>query len=92
MQIAIDRGGLAVLAIAILYAWLAPSYFVDGESAEFSALAVAGGAAHPPGYPLYVMWLRAMAWLPGTPAHAAALATVVLGVAACAVLHAACRA
>ena len=55
-------------------------------------LGARGGVAHPSGYPLYVMYLRAMAWLPGTPAHAAALATALLGAAQIGVLHAACRA
>jgi len=39
-----------------------------------------------------VVWLRAMSWLPGTPAYAAAIATAILGAATLAVLHAACRA
>jgi hypothetical protein len=77
----------------VLYAWLAPTYFVDGDNAEFSTLSAFGGAAHPSGYPAYVLWLRALSWLPGiSVAHTAALATAILGVAACAVLHAACRA
>jgi hypothetical protein len=73
--------------------WLAPAYFVDGDNAEFAALGTTGGVAHPPGYPLYVMYLRAMAWLPGeSAAHVAARATVVLGALTVLVLHAACRA
>lgn len=92
-QIWSARGGALVLAILACYVWLAARYPVDGESAEFATLSVTGGAAHPPGYPLYVLWLRALSWLPGaSPAHTAALATVVLAVAGFACLHAACRA
>ena len=79
--------------IAVVYAWLVPSHIVDGENGEFSTLSVLGGAAHPSGYPLYVIWLRLWSWLPGTSAaHTAGLATAILGVATCAVMHAACRA
>ena len=92
-KLAFERGGLLILVIAGVYAALTPTYIVDGENAEFSTLSVLGGAAHPSGYPLYVLWLRAWSWLPGSSAaHTAGLATAILGVAACAVLHAACRA
>ncbi|MBL9015564.1 MAG: DUF2723 domain-containing protein [Myxococcales bacterium] len=65
---------------------------MNGDNADFCAVGAVGGTAHPSGYPLYVMWLRAWSWLPGTPAHAAAVATILLAVAAVLVLHAACRA
>lgn len=92
-KIAFDRGGLLALVVLVVYLWLAPSYIVDGDNAEFSTLGVTGGAAHPPGYPLYVLYLRAMSWLPGTSgAHTAALATAILGAASVLILHAACRA
>jgi hypothetical protein len=88
----VDRGPLAIAVLA-LYCWIAPTYIVDGDNAEFSTVAVTGGVAHPPGYPLYVLYLRAMSWLPGqTAAHTAALATAVIGAASMLVLHAACRA
>ena len=90
-DLAFERGGLVALTILPVYLWLAPAYIVDGDNAEFSALGATGGVAHPPGYPLYVLYLRAMSWLPGSsPAHTAALATALLGVAAVLVLHAAC--
>ena len=88
----VQRGGLVAFATLVLYGWLAPMHVVDGDNAEFCTLAVTGGAAHPSGYPLYVLWLRALSWLPGTAAHAAALATVILAAASIWVLHAACRA
>ncbi|HEY5951009.1 MAG TPA: DUF2723 domain-containing protein [Kofleriaceae bacterium] len=56
-------------------------------------MSAVGGVAHPSGYPLYVLWLRAWSWLPvETPAHAAALATAILTAIEVLVLHAACRA
>jgi hypothetical protein len=92
-QIWFERGGALVLAILVCYIWLAARYPIDGESAELATLSVTGGAAHPPGYPLYVLWLRALSWLPGTsPAHTAALATTLLAALGFACLHAACRA
>lgn len=89
----LDRGGLLVLVALALYAWIAPHHIVDGDNAEFATLGALGGTAHPTGYPLYLVWLRMMSWLPGvSPAHTAALATAVIGAATCGVLHAACRA
>ncbi|MDQ3365380.1 MAG: DUF2723 domain-containing protein [Myxococcota bacterium] len=92
-QIAWDRGGLIGLLTLVLYVWIAPGHIVDGDNAEFSTLAALGGTAHPSGYPAYVLWLRAWSWLPAeSPAHAAAIATALLGAAQMVVLHAACRA
>ena len=92
-ELLLDRGGLLALGVLALYLWLAPAHFVDGDNAELSSLSVLGGAAHPPGYPLYILWLRVTSWLPGaSPAHTAALATALLGAASVLVLHAACRA
>lgn len=79
------------MAVLAVYTWIAPSHFVDGESSHFALLGALGGAAHPSGYPSYVLWLRAWSWLPGSPAHAAGIATAILGAAQMAVLHAACR-
>ena len=89
----IERGGLLALAALLFYGWLACPYIVENDNAEFSALGAVGGIAHPSGYPLYVLWLRAWSWLPvSSPAHAAALATALLGAAQVLVLHAAARA
>ena len=89
----VDRAGAMTLAIAVLYIALAPTWIVDGDNAEFATLAAVGGRAHPTGYPLYVLWLRATSWLPGSsPAHTAAIATAILAAAQVFVLHAACRA
>jgi hypothetical protein len=57
----------------VVYIGLASGDVVDGDSAELATLGALGGRAHPSGYPLYVLWLRAWSWLPGaTPAHTAA--------------------
>ncbi len=89
----LERGYALGLATLALYLWLAPTTIVDGDNAEMSTLAVLGGRAHPSGYPLYVLWLRATSWLPGeSAAHTAALATAILGAAAVVALFKACRA
>jgi hypothetical protein len=89
----LECGGLLALVTLVLYVWLAPAHVIDGDNAEFSTLSISGGAAHPSGYPLYVLWLRALSWPPlGSPAHTAAIATALLGAATVFVLHAACRA
>lgn len=88
----IERGYLLAACVLVVYALVAPSAVVDGDNAELSTLATTGGIAHPSGYPWLVLWLRAWHWLPGTPAHAAALATCLLAASAIVALHAACRA
>jgi hypothetical protein len=88
-----ERGGLLAVAVAALYLWVAPRAVVGGDNAEFVTLGTIGGVAHPSGYPLYLMWLRLWSWLPvGSPAHAAAIATALIGIGAVVALHAACRA
>lgn len=89
----LHRGGLLGLVTLVLHAWLAPAHIVDGDNAEFATLGAIGGTAHPSGYPLYLLWLRAMQWLPGSsPAHTAALATTLIAALGALTLHAACRA
>jgi hypothetical protein len=91
-RFAFDQGGLLALVAAVAYAVLAPAHVVDADNAELSALAESGGVPHPSGYPLYLLYLRALAWLPvGTPAHAAAIATALLAGGAILALHAAAR-
>ena len=86
-------GPAIVGASAVLYVATAARTILGGDNGEFATLAATGGVAHPPGYPLYVLWLRAMRWLPGvSPAHRAALATAILGVAAIWVLQRAAHA
>lgn len=88
----IEQGGMLAFATLAVYAWLAPANIVHGDNAEFASLAALGGVAHPSGYPLYVLWLRAWSWLPLNPAHAASVATAIIGALQVLTLHAACRA
>jgi len=88
-----ERGVALGLLVLFAYLWLAPTHIVDGDNAELATLGAIGGVPHPTGYPLYMLWLRAMQWLPGAnAAHTAALATAILGSLSILVLHAACRA
>ncbi|HEY0992715.1 MAG TPA: hypothetical protein VGD80_36930, partial [Kofleriaceae bacterium] len=66
----VERSGLIGALALIVYVAFASPHVVDGDNAEFSTLGALGGRAHPSGYPLYVLWLRAWSWLPVTPAHA----------------------
>lgn len=85
--------GLLTLCLGALYLWLAPAWVLGGDNPEFSTLSALGGVAHPSGYPLYVLYLRATSWLPGlSPAHTAALSTAVLGMLQVPVLARAARA
>jgi Protein of unknown function (DUF2723) len=88
-----ERGVTLGLLVLGAYVWLAPARIVDGDNAELSTLGSLGGVPHPTGYPLYMIWLRLMQWLPGSnAAHTAALATAILGAVSIFVLHAAMRA
>lgn len=90
---ALDRGGLLALAVLVLYLWTAPDHIVGGDNAEFITAANIGGVPHPTGYPLHILWLRAMSWLPAhNAAHAASMAVAILGALTALALHAACRA
>lgn len=91
--IAFDRGGALVIAVLAFYVWNACPYIVENDQAEFATLAAAGGVAHPPGYPLHLLWLKAWAWLPAaSPAHATSLATALVAAFAVGVLFQASRA
>ena len=73
--------GVLVAALALAYLLLASPYVLGGDNGEFSAVGAVGGVAHPPGYPLYTIYLRLTSWIPGvSPAHTASLATALLGV------------
>ena len=92
-RFAFERGVALGFLVLAVYVWLAPRHVVDGDNAELATLGSLGGVPHPTGYPLYMIWLRLMQWLPGSnPAHTAALATAILGAGSVVVLHAACRA
>jgi hypothetical protein len=71
---------VVLLLAGAAYLFTAARHVLSGDNGEFAALAVTGGVAHPPGYPLYVLYLRCLSWLPAAePAHRAALATALLG-------------
>jgi len=89
----LGNGGWIGACAGGVYLALASPQIVAPDNAEFATLGALGGVAHPSGYPLYVLWLRAWSWLPGrTAAHTAALATAIVGGLTLTVLHAACRA
>ena len=72
----VDRGALLALVAAIIYIAVSSPHIADGDSAELITVANTGGSAHPSGYPLYLLLLRATSWLPGsTAASTAATAT-----------------
>jgi hypothetical protein len=90
---ALDRGFALGAAALVTYIWLAPSHVVAADDAELATLGAVGGRAHPSGFPIVVLWLRALSWLPvGSPAHRAAVATAIVAAIQVVVLHAACRA
>lgn len=76
---------------ATVYLSILPAHILGGDNAEFAALSRYAGVGHPPGYPLYHLYLRATAWLPGTPAYASALATSILAILQIFVLALACQ-
>lgn len=81
MRARYERWQPAILGLLafVAYAFTASKYVLGGDNGEFCTLFANGGVAHPPGYPLYVLALRAFAWLPvDTPARGAAIATAVL--------------
>lgn len=83
---------LLLLTTASVYLTTASRTVVGGDNGEFATLLIDGGVAHPPGYPLFSMWLRLCSLLPALPAHAAALATAVTGIAAVMMVRRACLA
>ena len=91
-SIAFERGALIGLLALVLYVWIAPAHIVDGEAGEFSTLGALGGTGHPSGYPAFVLWLRAWSWLPVNAAHAASIATAILGAVQMVILVNAARA
>lgn len=83
----------AVALVALVYALTCARAVLGGDNGEFATLFAEGGVAHPSGYPLYTLWLRAWSWLPASsPAHGAALATSLHGALAAGALVLASRA
>ncbi len=95
----IDSARQRVLALAVgitvaaVYLATSARYVLGGDNGEFAVLSAQGGVAHPTGYPLYTIYLRALSWLPGeSAAHTAALSTALIGVALFATLRWAAKA
>lgn len=88
-----DRPLAVFLAFSALYLSGAASGPAGGDTGEYMALAAVGGVAHPPGYPLYTLLLRAFAALvpAGTIAWRASALSALLGAGALAVMHDALR-
>ncbi len=89
-----DRKIAGVFFGVALLTYLATSahHVLGGDSGEFATLAATGGVAHPPGYPLYVLLLRALRWIPASePAHRASLISAITGATNCALLYRASR-
>ena len=79
------KGMLLLLfgCIGVVYTATLSSAVLGGDAGEFATLAAGSGVAHPPGYPLYTMLLRLLAFLPlGTPAVKASMLTATMGLGA----------
>jgi hypothetical protein len=88
--------GLVVAGAGVAYASNAPRWVLGGDNGEFASLFAAGGVAHPPGFPVMVLWLRLChALMPaglGAPVYGAALATAVVATLSVWALQRACLA
>lgn len=92
------RGGstkailLLALAYSLFYLMTLSRSLQGGDSGEFLVVAHRGSVAHPPGYPLYGLLGRAIAWLPlGNPATSVSVLSALCGVAAVVLLFLALR-
>jgi hypothetical protein len=70
--------GLVFVVLLVCYGSTLPHTLTDADAGEFLVIARTGGIAHPPGYALYVLILRALALV----APSATLVTVVAGASA----------
>jgi hypothetical protein len=48
------------IGLFFLYCLTIPEFLPDADGPEFTVIGIAGGIAHPPGYPLYCLILRAI--------------------------------
>lgn len=74
------------LVFLLVYWSTSVNHFVGGDQAIFVTVAIDGGYAHAPGYPLYSMYLYATNW-GDSPWLATSRATAVLGALAVCVLY-----
>src|SRR5678815_5446378 len=73
---------VVMLVTAVVYVRTAACDLVVGDSVEFATIALNGGVAHPPGYPLLMILGRVFSFLPfGTPVFRVNVVSVVAGVA-----------
>jgi hypothetical protein len=71
-----------MLVALIVYLQTAARDIVVGDSTEFVTIALSGGVAHPPGYPLLILLARLFLFFPfGTEVFRVNLVSVVAGVA-----------
>ncbi len=77
--------------VLILYWFTSVGHYIGGDQAIFVTVAIDGGYAHAPGYPLYSMYLYATNW-GDNPWLATSRATAVLGALAAGILYRAMRA
>jgi len=83
----------AVFAVfTALFGWGAATTAQGGDASEFMAIAAGGGVAHPPGYPLFSLLVKAAARVPiGTVAWRVSMVAALQGAAALAILYALVR-
>ncbi len=82
-----------VLVVAFVYLATASRAVLGGDNGEYASVFAQGGVPHPSGYPLFVVLLRALSWIPrSSAAHGASLVTAAIGVTAVGMIMVACRA
>lgn len=82
------RSWIFALGFLALYLLTATRTVQGGDTAEFVTVAVGGGVAHPPGYPLFILLATLCAKIvPGPPAFSVTVATILCAVAALFALH-----
>jgi hypothetical protein len=86
-----DAAGIFLGAL-LLYIWRLPSHFLAGDGGIYATIFEVGGHGHPPGYPLFSLYLQAWSWLPVESAFwGASFATALLGASAVGLLYVAAR-
>lgn len=84
---------IVIVAAGLAYVVTAAQQVLGGDNGELASLYALGGAAHPSGYPLFILLSRALRFLPAvSPAHGAALATALMAVGGLVLLYRAMRA
>ena len=85
---ALTRSYIVAAGFLALYLLTATRTVQGGDTAEFVTVAMGGGVAHPPGYPLFLLLATLCAKVvPGPPAFSVTVATVACAVGALFALH-----